>query len=261
MNTWAVMPTHDEVPERALVEEVLRYVDGLVIVDDGSDETIGRAIAAQADRVGAGLVRLPVQRGKGAALRAGLDAVRDHADAVITIDADGQHPASAIPAFLAAASTAELVIGDRFDDLESMPWKRRVANRASRRLLELSTRRHVRDTQCGMRLLRGRALELPLVGDGYEAESRHLKAALESGIDIAWVPIPAIYGDEVSSFRALRDSGRVLAALVRPSERRAPSPNPPRRRTGFRRARQTSSALRDTRATGPREPQEQALAP
>ncbi len=97
MNTWAVMPTHDEVPERALVEEVLRYVDGLVIVDDGSDETIGRAIAAQADRVGAGLVRLPVQRGKGAALRAGLDAVRDHADAVLTIDADGQHPASAIP--------------------------------------------------------------------------------------------------------------------------------------------------------------------
>ena len=110
MNTWAVMPTHDEVPERALVEEVLRYVDGLVIVDDGSDETIGRAIAAQADRVGAGLVRLPVQRGKGAALRAGLDAVRDHADAVITIDADGQHPASAIPAFLIMPYTQLLPI-------------------------------------------------------------------------------------------------------------------------------------------------------
>jgi glycosyltransferase involved in cell wall biosynthesis len=261
VKVWAIMPAHGEVPARSLVEEVLRHVAGLVLVDDGSEAGVARDLEARAAEVGARLVRLPVRRGKGAALRAGLDAVRGEADAVLTIDADGQHPASAIPAFLSAASTAELVIGDRFDDLASMPWQRRVANRASRRLLELSTGRHVRDTQCGMRLLRGRALALPLEGDGYEAETRNLKAALESGLDIAWVPIPAIYGDEVSSFRALRDSGRVLAALVRPSEQRAPSPNPPRLRTGFRRARPTSSALRDTRVTVPREPQEQALAP
>lgn len=261
MRVWAIMPSHGEVPERSLVEEVLRHVEGLVIVDDGSEGPIASALDSLAAELGATLVRSPVRRGKGAALRAGIDAVGDRADAVLTIDADGQHPATAIPAFLAAGASAELVIGDRFEDLGSMPWQRRIANRASRRLLELSTGRPVRDTQCGMRLLRGRALELPIEGDGYEAETRQLKAALESGLDVAWVPIPAIYGDEASSFRPLRDSARVLAALVRPTEPRTPSPSRLRRRTGSRRAHPTSSALRDTRVTGPREPQGQALAP
>jgi Glycosyl transferase family 2 len=260
---WAVMPTHGDVPGPTLVEGVLRHVAGLTIVDDGSDDRVARDLEAVAAVAGATLVRLPERRGKGAAVRAGLRSVREHAPAaegVLVIDADGQHPASAIPAFLAAGATAELVIGDRFDNLAAMPWKRRLANRASRRLLELSTGRPVRDTQCGMRLLRGRALELPLVGDGYEAETRHLKAALENGLDVAWVPIPAIYGDEQSSFKALRDSARVLAALVRPVAPRRPSPSRPRPRTGFPRARPTSSARRDRRVTARRERRDRAPA-
>jgi Glycosyl transferase family 2 len=253
---WALMPTHGDVPERSLVEDVLRQVAGLVIVDDGSPPPVAEELGLLAEEVGAMLVRLPERRGKGAAMRAGIDEIRANAarlDAVLTIDADGQHPASSIPAFLAAGSTAELVIGDRFDDLAAMPWQRRLANRASRRLLELSAGVPVRDTQCGMRLLRGRALDLRLDGDGYEAETRHLKTALARGLAVVWVPIPAIYGDEPSSFRALRDSGRVLAALVQPVERTAGSPTRPRPRTGFRRARPTSSALRDTHATAQRE--------
>jgi hypothetical protein len=72
-----------------------------------------------------------------------------------------------------------------------------------------------------MRLMRGRALDLPLPGDGYEAESGQLKAALVDGLEVAWVPIPAIYGSERSSFRPIQDSARVLAALIRPVEREA----------------------------------------
>jgi glycosyltransferase involved in cell wall biosynthesis len=176
MTVWAIMPAHGEVPERSLVEEVLRHVEGLVIVDDGSEEPVARALEARAAEFGAILVRLPARQGKGAALRAGLAVVPESADAVLTIDADGQHPASAIPAFLAAASSAELVIGDRFDDLPSMPWQRRLANRASRRLLELSTRRGVRDTQCGMRRRRLRGGDPPPQGRARERPRRRLGA-------------------------------------------------------------------------------------
>jgi glycosyltransferase involved in cell wall biosynthesis len=224
----AIMPSHNEVPDRALVEEVLIHAGDLTIVDDGSRDVVARALEELAAEFDATLVRLSERHGKGAALRAGLRSVLGRvpaARAVLTIDADGQHPPSAIPLFLAAAATAELVIGDRFDDLGAMPWERRLANRASRRLLQLTTGRPVRDTQSGMRLLRGRALELPVAGDGYEAETRHLKAALESGLDVAWVPIPAIYGDEQSSFRALKDSWRVLTELVRPVKPRTQSPS------------------------------------
>jgi glycosyltransferase involved in cell wall biosynthesis len=229
---WAVMPSYEDVPQRSFVEELLSQVGGLTIVDDGSNPRVAGKLQQLAVDLGQDLVRHRKRRGKGAALRTGIAAALDRTpkpDAVVVIDADGQHPPAALPAFVAAGSTAELVIGDRFSDLAAMPWQRRVANRVSRRLLELATGRSVRDTQSGMRLLRGRALDLPLAGDGYEAESRQLKAALVAGLDVAWVPIPATYGEEQSSFRPIRDSARVLSALLRPVERPKPLPVLPAR--------------------------------
>jgi len=221
---WAVMPSYDDVPERSLVEELLDHVDGLVIVDDGSNPSVAGKLQQIATQSGAQLVRHHERRGKGAALRTGVAAALGRIprpEALVFIDADGQHPPAAVPAFLAASSRAELVIGDRFADLAAMPWQRRLANLVSQRVLELATGRPVRDTQSGMRLMRGRALDLPFPGDGYEAESGQLKAALVDGLEVAWVPIPAIYRSERSSFRPIQDSARVLAALIRPVEREA----------------------------------------
>jgi glycosyltransferase involved in cell wall biosynthesis len=218
------MPSYDDVPTPSLIDELLDHVDGLVIADDGSNPRVARELERIAAQSAVELVRHRQRHGKGAALRTGIAAALRRSprpDALVLIDADGQHPPAAIPAFLAASSTAELVIGDRFADLAAMPWQRKLANLVSRRVLELATGRRVRDTQSGMRLIRGRALDLPLSGDGYEAESGQLKAALVQGLDVAWVPIPAIYGNERSSFRPIRDSARVLAALIRPVERQA----------------------------------------
>jgi glycosyltransferase involved in cell wall biosynthesis len=226
---WAVMPSHNDVPDRSLVEKLLGQIGGLTIVDDGSNPRVADELQRIAADVRADLVRHAERGGKGAALRTGIAAAlarTPRPDALLLIDADGQHPPAAVPDFLAAGSTAELVIGDRFADLAAMPLQRRFANLISRRVLELATGRSVRDTQSGMRLLRGRALDLPLAGDGYEAESRQLKAALVEGLDVAWVPIPAIYAGERSSFRPIRDSARVLAALLRPVDRHQPSSAP-----------------------------------
>jgi glycosyltransferase involved in cell wall biosynthesis len=216
----AVMPTHSRPPSATLVADVLRRVSALVIVDDGSPAGAARALDRLASATGAELVRLPRRLGKGAALSAGLAAVsrRDGSGrAVLTIDADGQHPPFAIPSFIEAAQDAELVVGDRFGDLHSMPWERRVANVATSRLVSLATGVRVRDTQCGMRLLRGRALQLGFEEGGYESETRQLKRCLRAGIAVAWVPIPAIYEGAASSFRPVRDSMRVLVAVVRPA--------------------------------------------
>jgi hypothetical protein len=220
----------------------------LTIIDDGSEPGVARQLERIAEDPRVQLVRVPERHGKGAALRTGIARALEHEpEAVLLIDADGQHPAEAIDALYAAGG--ELVIGDRFGDLPSMPVHRRAANLVSRSVLQLATGRRVRDTQSGMRLLRGRALELPLQGDGYEAESRQLKAALVQGLDVTWVPIPAIYADERSLFRPVRDSALVLAALIRPVERRGPSPFPERRPARFRPARLTRSALPGTPAT------------
>ena len=244
----AVMPSHGDVPERAHVGEILTHVSGLVIVDDGSSAEVARELDAIAADTGAELVRLPRQSGKGSAVRAGLDHVAGRAGAVLVIDADGQHPASAIPAFVAAGREAELVIGDRFGDLAAMPRHRRVANRFTRLLFQLVTGRRVRDTQNGMRLLRGRALGSFPAGR-YEAETKHLKRALQDGLSVAWVAMPAIYGEESSSFRSGRDSVRVLWALVAPSGRPSPPPARSARPAGSPPERRSRSGRRGTPAT------------
>jgi Glycosyl transferase family 2 len=175
-------------------------------------------LARIAAETGVGLLRLPANFGKGHAIAVGRQHLLSRTpppQALFVLDSDGQHPPSAIPALLAAAAEAELVIGDRLGDL-AMPPLRRLTNRLASRLLAIVTGHPVPDSQCGMRLMRGRALtgvEFP--GGRYEAETLHLKRCLRSGVRVAWVRIPALYAGEPSSFRNVRDGTRVLGALLR----------------------------------------------
>jgi membrane-associated phospholipid phosphatase len=102
-----------------------------------------------------------------------------------------------------------------------MPWTRRCTNAVSSALLTLVTGERMRDSQCGMRLYRTEALRrVPLPPGRYEAETRHLRAAIRARLAVGWVPIPAIYDGEESAFRPLADTWRVLAAILSPPRRR-----------------------------------------
>src|SRR6478735_8449503 len=103
----ALIPGYQEGPRiAAVVEGAHRYLP-VVVIDDGStDDTSARAEAA-----GATVLRQVPNAGKGAALRAGFRyALAKGAEAVVTLDADGQHDPAEIPRFLAAfaASRPEL---------------------------------------------------------------------------------------------------------------------------------------------------------
>lgn len=261
-SVWALMPSYGAPPKRALLEETLRHVAGLLVVDDGSPDA--DAVARVAAEVGAHSIRLPENQGKGNALVAGLEwlaALPVPPEAVLVLDADGQHPPASIPDFIAAADDADLVIGDRFGDRAQMPPHRRAMNLAAAGLLSLAVGRRVRDTQSGMRLLRARALhEVRFPGGRYESETRHLKQALRAGLAVVWVPIPAIYDDERSSFRAGRDTFKVLAALLERDERAPRRRDRRPRRASLPRARRASSALPGTRGRARRAPRERAAA-
>jgi glycosyltransferase involved in cell wall biosynthesis len=209
--TVAVVPCHRKSLSEELLEALQEHVAKVVIVDDGmAAEAASRLDELAATRPDVEVVRLPANRGKGHALAAGIARAAAVADAVLTFDADGQHPAAAVPTFL--ATVGDLVIGDR-TDRGAMPWVRRVANQVSNRLLSRATRAAIPDGQCGMRLLRERALAIQFPGGRYEAETRHLKACLRAGLKVTWVSIPTIYGSERSAFRPIRDSARVLIGI------------------------------------------------
>ena len=185
----------------------------VVVVDDGSRDATGEA----ALRAGAQVVRLPHNRGKGAALRAGFAAVLgEGADAVLTVDADGQHDPAAAPQLVAALACADVVIGTRRRDGSTpMPVHRRLSNALSSRAISQCAGCILPDTQSGYRAIRADVLrEVHPRGDRYEYETDFLILAARAGFLIAGVPIPTIYGAP-SHFRPLHDAARVVATIWR----------------------------------------------
>lgn len=213
----ALVPCHDDEQVGDVVGRALAHVDEVLVVGDASP-TPTRCVldALESERVH--VVHRPPPGGKGAALAFGVATLlrRDPApDLVMFLDADGQHPPECIPAFVQAASKADIVIGNRRGQRAEMPVIRRLANDASSALLSLLTRRRLPDAQCGMRLMTAQALiAVPLAAGGFEAETRHLTAAARQGLKISSVAIPAVYGDAESGFRPLDDGIRVLVTIL-----------------------------------------------
>jgi glycosyltransferase involved in cell wall biosynthesis len=92
----AVIPAYNEARRiDQTVRQVAEFVDKVIVVDDASTDDTARV----AQEAGAQVVRQPANRGYIAAIKRGF-AVAD-GDVVVTIDADGEYPADAIPALVA----------------------------------------------------------------------------------------------------------------------------------------------------------------
>lgn len=107
MTVCAVIPVYNHGEAiGAVVRSVLRHGLPCVLVDDGSEPGCAQVLAeiASTHAKQIVLVRLPVNQGKGGAMMAGLRlASRQGHSHALQIDADGQHEAQDIPAFLAAS--------------------------------------------------------------------------------------------------------------------------------------------------------------
>ncbi|MDP8235032.1 MAG: glycosyltransferase family 2 protein [Candidatus Erginobacter occultus] len=192
-----------------------KFAGRVLVVDDGSADRTGKAAAA----AGAEVIRHPVNRGKGAALRTGLRALAERGcDPVIILDGDGQHDPAEIPAFLdeASRSGAEIVVGNRMSSAEGMPFVRYWTNRTMSAIISRLAVRKVPDTQCGYRLLSAAAIDkLTFATSNYDTESEMLIEAGRKGIRISSVPVRTIYTGQVSKIRPGRDTVRFLRLLLR----------------------------------------------
>jgi glycosyltransferase involved in cell wall biosynthesis len=182
-----------------------------LVVDDGSRD----ATAEVARQYGARVISFPGNRGKGYALLAGFAALADF-DAVVTLDADGQHPPECVPAFVAAAEAgADLVLGTRAITPD-MPPARRFANRFSSAWCSAIAGQRISDSQCGYRLYRREVLrKTPVQASRYEVETEMAVRAARLGFRVAEVTIPTVYGDETSHLSPTRDVPRIVGMMVR----------------------------------------------
>ncbi len=199
----AVIPAHDEGPRiGAVVRRAAAHLPVLVVDDGSTDDT-----AAEAEAAGAAVIVQRSNQGKGAALRAGFRmAIAAGSEAVVTLDADGQHDPDEIPAFLAAhnASHADLVIGRR--DFRRMPPIRRLSNELGSRAFSWAVGRSIPDNQSGYRLISRRLAERLIESDepGFEFEVEMISTCIRARYGLTWVSIRTIYAGEPSHIKPWR---------------------------------------------------------
>lgn len=190
---WTLIPAYNaQATIAAVVEQARRHLAPVLVVDDGSTDRTGAA----AEAAGAIVLRHPGNRGKGAALQTGFAyAVQRGAQAVLTLDADGQHdPAEAAKLLAAAAATpGSLVIGVRSFDPAVMPRRSRIGNQISTFFISHFARRPHRDTQSGFRLYPRRLLTAPLRTRHFDTETELVLWAAKLGVPLCEVPIQTIY--------------------------------------------------------------------
>ncbi|MBL7253773.1 glycosyltransferase family 2 protein [Paractinoplanes lichenicola] len=205
-----LLPVYQPSPDR--LRALAAEFEQVVVVDDGSSEPVSVP--------GCVVLRHPVNRGKGAALKTGFAYVAQAypGEPVICADADGQHSAADIRRVLAAVeATDRLVLGVR--RVRRMPARSRIGNAVTRSVFRAATGRWVRDTQTGLRGVPGGLLEWlgEVPGERFEYEMNVLLRAARDGHPIEQVPVETTYldGNASSHFGSVRDAVRVYRSLLR----------------------------------------------
>ena len=215
-------------------ERLIRYAKELleagaariVAIDDGGGQaydSIFETLEALGERVQ--VLRYTPNRGKGYALRTGMNWLKDHAESiqglrwVVTADCDGQHKVEDV--LRMAEKEAEygngLLLGSRDFSQKDVPFKSRAGNRLTSFFFKLLYGPWISDTQTGLRAFPVELLEQmsAVSGDRYEYETNVLIDCARKDTPMRPLTIETVYenNNEGSHFRPFRDGMRIYGIL------------------------------------------------
>lgn len=209
-----VIPTYNNAATlSAVLEDVLYYTRNIIVIDDGSTDQTAAILKTYS---GIQLLTHPRNKGKGAALKNGLQQAREQGFRyVITLDSDGQHFASDIPLFIDEIEREPdtLLVGARNLEAENMPGKNTFANKFSNFWYKLETGIPLQDTQSGYRLYPIQRMgSMKYYTAKYEFELEAIVFAAWKEIPVKNITVNVYYPPKekrVSHFRPLRDFTRI----------------------------------------------------
>ncbi len=191
----------------------------VIVSDDGSTDLTVRIAEDWKTQLPVKIVQLPANRGKGAAVRAGMLAATG--DLFLMYDADGATPITEITKLFAALHDgADIAIGSRVtgtaEGLASMaPHRRFIGN--VYRMLVAALIPGITDAACGCKLFRAEAgkklFSLQRI-DRFAFDIEVLAIALRSGMKVREIPVKWTAMPE-SKVRLLRDGPEMFLCLLR----------------------------------------------
>jgi dolichol-phosphate mannosyltransferase len=203
---WVFLPTYNEVGNledvvRATSAELERTAPGdwrLLVVDDSSPDGTGDLADRLASEIsGVEVLHRQGKEGLGKAYLAGFKHAVDHgADLVIVMDADFSHDPRYIPALVAGAEEADLVLGSRYvagGEIADWPPLRRFLSRFGSLYARVILGVKVDDLTSGFKCVRRRVLETiepsTLRSQGYVFNIELTYRALLAGFTVKEIPI------------------------------------------------------------------------
>jgi dolichyl-phosphate beta-glucosyltransferase len=206
-------------------------VTEFIVVDDGSsDDTTAEAARLFSVLPHVRHVRLPENRGKGGAVRAGVAVAS--APSIAFADADMAIDPSQTPDFIGALSTADLAIGARAapeSSVDRPSLQRSVMNRAFNRLVNVLTHVSLADTQCGFKAFRAPVAKLLFhcsVTERFAFDVEVLSLARRLGFSIREIPVHwlRVEGSQIRPWTDARSMVRDVTRAARGAGAAPPIP-------------------------------------
>jgi glycosyltransferase involved in cell wall biosynthesis len=153
---WALIPAYNAgATLERVIEETLRYVDKVCVVDDGSEDLTGNVLRRLKDVFPTRLIYLSNSQnlGKLESVKKGLrEVLKDpKAELIISLDADLSHSPHEIPSIIAIRENYDMVIGNRYFSRELDEHRKSVVMAISMFVKEV-TGYELNDPLCGFRL-------------------------------------------------------------------------------------------------------------
>ena len=199
---FIIVPAYNEGERVVLtVKNILKNTkNNLIVVDDGSSDDTNKLL-----KIGLGknkrvaIIRLPVNLGKGVAMITGATAAwKKKADAVIYIDADGQHDPKLLKKFEDSLKRGEeVVIGVRINKSD-MSLYRKVGNWLIRIILAVLYGQTIEDMLCGYRAMTKKAFKrIEWTSPRYGVETEMMCNIWHAGLNYRKIVVETIYAEKV----------------------------------------------------------------
>lgn len=209
---FAVIAAKDEEKHISnVVKSTLKYVDKVIVVDDGSRDSTAKI----AEKAGGIVLKHIVNLGKGAAITTGCEyAISKKADIIVLLDADGQHEPKEIPRFIKELKNNDMVFGARTEKRKSMPFILKYGNWFISKATYLLSGIRLTDTLCGFRAFKSKVYnKIKWKSVGYSLEAEMIINVGKKRLKYTEIKISTIYSDKYKGTTVM-DGMKIVGNMI-----------------------------------------------